>query len=291
MNLGRLGAITVTFNPELSDGRLGKQLRDIRSHAELHLVIDNGSRNVEQLASLVNSIDQGVGRTRLVRMDRNLGIGDAINRGAASFQQGNPVDWVLLLDQDTNLYPDSFAQLERELLEVGSGDTIAVVGFNYPTHHFNRSGAHNPSPHPSPMRMTITSGSLVRASVLARHPLDGGLFMYAVDTDYCYRLRQLGFTILVLSAASIDHQEAEFRLVQGSPRWYLEPYRLFYVTRNSFTVARRYSTLRPALFAVYMVYMNVVAHVNPGESMRYAFRGFLAFLRGDRSGPAPTQIT
>jgi rhamnosyltransferase len=291
MRLGRLGTITITFNPDLSDGRLAKQLLDVRAHAELHLLLDNGSNNTEELAGLVSSIDKGEGRTRLIRLNQNLGIGNAVNRGAGTFGAEHPVDWILLLDQDTNFYVDSFAQMERELTDIDASDLIALVGFNYRTHHFNRQASHNSSSRPASMPIMITSGSLIRTSVLAKFPLDSSLFLYAVDTDYCYRLRDHGYTILVLSAASIDHRESESHLVDGASRWYLQPYRLFYVTRNSFTVAARYGTIRPALFALYLVYMNLVAHVKPRESVHYAFRGFIAFLRGDRAGPAPVNIS
>jgi rhamnosyltransferase len=289
MQLGRLSAITVTYNPNLADGRLEQQLREVRSHVELHLLVDNGSQNADRLEALVSSIDRGEGRTRLVRLGSNLGIGDAINRGVATLQAEHRAEWILLLDQDTGFYPDSFDQLGRELSGIEAGDRIAVIGFNYRTHHFNREGSHNPSGRPAAMRMTITSGSLVRASILAEQPLDGGLYLYAVDTEYCYRLRNRGYEILVLAAAAIDHRESERLVVNGAPRWFLQPYRLFYVTRNSFTVSSRYSSLRPALFSLYLVYMNLVAHVDPRASTGYAFRGFLAFLRGDRTGPAPAQ--
>jgi GT2 family glycosyltransferase len=285
MQLGPWGTITVTFNPRLSDGRLANQIAQLRAQTELHLLVDNGSRNVEELASLVASIDHGEGRTRLVRLDRNRGIGGAINVAVEMFRKEGLVDWILLLDQDTRFYGDSFRELHRELANLRESSRIAIIGFNYVTHYFNRPGYHNASNGPKPMRVTITSGSLFRLSLLASTPLDEGLFLHGTDTDYCYLIRGRGDVILGLRSAFIDHRESEYRMTGGSPRWYMEPDRLFYVTRNSFTTLVRYSAVRPLMYALYLLFMNLVAHEESLASIRYAWRGLSAFLKGERSGP------
>lgn len=285
MRLGPWGTITVTFNPRLSDGRLANQIAQLRSQTELHLVVDNGSRNVEELASLVASIDHGEGRTRLLRLDRNRGIGGAINEAVEIFRKEGSVGWILLLDQDTRFYDDSFRELHRELANLRESSRIAVIGFNYVTHYFNRLGYHNASDAPKPMRVTITSGSLILFSLLSSTPLDEGLFLHGTDTDYCYLVRRRGYVILGLRTAFIDHWESELRVTRGSRRWYMEPDRLFYVTRNSFTTFSRYSAVRPLLYALYLLFMNLVANEEPLASVQYAWHGLSAFLRGERSGP------
>jgi GT2 family glycosyltransferase len=285
MQLGPWGTITVTFNPPLSDGRLAHQIAQLRSQTKLHLLVDNGSRNVEELANLVASIDQGEGRTRLLRLDRNRGIGGAVNEAVEIFRKADLADWILLLDQDTRFYDESFRELHRELASIDEAGRIAVIGFNYVTHYFNRLGYRNASGGPKPLRVMITSGSLIRLSLLCSAPLDEGLFLHGTDTDYCYLVRRRGHVILGLRSAFIDHRESEQRVIGDSRRWYIEPDRLFYVTRNSFITFGRYSAVRPLLFALYLLFMNLVAHEEPLASVRYAWYGFSAFLKGERSGP------
>lgn len=286
--LGRLGAVTVTYNPEISDHRLRDQMRQLLENVDLHVIVDNGSENVDDLAALVQTMDGDKGRIRLIPLGRNLGLGAAINLGVASLCKEVHPDWILLLDQDTRFFANSFERLYQEFEGRVSGARIGLIGFNYETHYFNHLGLHNRSNGPASMRVMITSGSLVRTSLLVQNPLDEGFFIYQLDAEYSYRLRRLGWKIVVSRWALIDHQESESRRYGTGTRWYLEPSRFYYVARNSLVVSAKYRTLRPALFVPYLLAMNLLAGEQPIASLMQALRGTVAFLTGKRAGPDPT---
>lgn len=280
-------AITVTYNPPLADGRLASQMAQIAATGHAHLVVDNASSNLAELAATVERADQGRGQLHLLPLGENRGLGEALNRGADWLRsQGSP-RWLLFLDQDTCFLPDSFARLDDELAGVGAEDSIGIVGFNYHTHHLNSERPYNDRSGPARKRFMISSGTFVPTSVQARFPQDAGLFLYGIDTEYSFRLRRAGLHIVVLRNAFIDHEEGVRRTVGRSTRWVLDPYRFYYIARNSLTLFVRYGSFRELLFLPYLLSMNVAGHAQPLRSLRYAGRGVVDWTRGRRSGPMP----
>ncbi|MCI4351771.1 MAG: glycosyltransferase [Thermoplasmata archaeon] len=277
-------AVTVTFNPKLEDGRLSSQVAAVSRRFGLHVIVDNHSENLLEIAAIVARSALDPSRVHLVELDRNAGIARALNEGVAKCRKlGNP-RWILTLDQDTTFPDTAFPALERELPEVKDLERTGILAFNYFEHRFNSSRPYNHSTGPAPMHSIITSGNLVRTDIFDKIRFDERLFLYFVDVDFCRRVRALGYSIVVLRQTFIDHEEGVRAVRHGRPQYYLDPARLFYVSRNGCVMFARYHTLQDLVIAAYLVAMNMVTGARPIASLREAIRGALAapsFLRAE----------
>lgn len=285
MRVDGLAAITVTYNPPLHDGRLAKQILQLEGHVVKHLVVDNGSYNLEDLRQLLSGLGAHAADVELVPMGRNLGIGAAVNRGVRLLEGADHPSWILTLDQDTCLREDALMEFGQETAGIPENPKIAVVAFNYIEHRFGRSRPYNRRDSPSRALSVITSGSVERYDALRSMPLAEDLFMYFVDIEHCHRIRRAGYEIFVLSHSLLDHREGATRTVDGHVEYYVEPERLFFVVRNGLVVAKRYRSLKAIAVAGYLVAMNLIVGPTPEQSVRWSIRGLIAALLPARAFP------
>jgi GT2 family glycosyltransferase len=291
MVLEGLTAVTVTFNPHLGDRRLETQIRQLRNEAILHVVVDNGSSNLADLAGLVEQEAKAGSRVQLVSLGSNRGIGHALNEGVRLCRELPPTQWVLTLDQDTVFAPDAFSSLAREIADIPNPERAGIIALNYTEHRFNRTRPYNRAPGPARAKSVITSGSLVNRRVFESVAFDEGLFLYFVDVDFCHRVRRLGFPIFVLREAFIDHQEGSVVERSGRQYFYLEPPRLYFVCRNSIVIFRRYASVKALLVAGYLVGMNLLGASSRRQTLGYVWAGFRAALRPDPHPPSPASAS
>ncbi|MCI4362934.1 MAG: glycosyltransferase [Thermoplasmata archaeon] len=276
MHLEGLCAVTVTFNPSLDDGRLRTQLEQLRGKVDLHVVVDNGSANVDYIRKIIESQPQEAPAHLLLALRANFGIGRALNEGVAACLRNTSTRWILTLDQDTMFSEGAFSTLAGELEQIPRVAEAGIIAFNYLEHRFNRTRPYNHSRGPALAKSVITSGSIVSRRLLERVPFDEELFLYYVDVDFCHRSRRLGFPIYILRHAFIDHQEGRETLRGAQTFHYLDPPRLYFVCRNGIRVFRRYGTAKALLVASYLVMMNLLGGTSRRQSIRFAFHGFLA---------------
>lgn len=286
MDLGSIGAVTVTYNPPLSDGRFALQLRALRGFAERHVVVDNGSRNSDSVAAAARAERPDV---EWIPLGENRGVGRALNAGIDRLSAGHPTEWALLFDQDTTVSPSAIDTFRRETGSIPDGDSVGAVAFNYIAHRFNRTHPHNPGPGPRAMNQSITSGTAVRTHLAAELGFDERLFLYYTDVDFCHRLRESGRSIMVLDRARIDHQEGLTRGDPEHPRFYLEPSRLFFITRNGLAVAARYGSAKAIVVAAYLTGMNLFSGASPTKTVGSALKGIVAYLKEPSLGRPPNR--
>jgi rhamnosyltransferase len=278
-------AVTVTFNPTLEDGRLGSQIAEVSRRVGIHVIVDNGSENLSEIKKVAERSTIAPSRLLFVALTRNEGIARALNAGVAKCREVGAPTWILTLDQDTTFTESSFPLLEQELSQIDGFDQVGILAFNYVEHRFNSRRPYNHFDGPARMASIITSGNLVRTAVFDRIQFDDPLFLYFVDVDFCRKVRALGYSIVVLRTAFIDHEEGRRHERDGQVKYYLDPVRLFYVSRNGLVMLGRYRKPQDPVIAAYLVFMNLVAGARPFESLRAAFRGAMAvpaFLKGER---------
>ncbi|MCI4345586.1 MAG: glycosyltransferase [Thermoplasmata archaeon] len=276
MRLEGLCAVTVTYNPTLEDRRLETQIGQLRGKVDLHVVVDNGSANVDYIRKIIESQPAAPSPVRLLPLDANFGIGRALNEGVTTCSRTPSTRWILTLDQDTVLAEDAFALLSEELDQIPHVGDAGIIAFNYLEHRFNRIRPYNRSAGPASARSVITSGSIVNRRVFERLRFDEELFLYYVDVDFCHQVRRLGFPIYILRRAFIDHEEGWEAQRSGSNLHYLDPPRLYFVCRNGVRVFRRYGTVKALLVAGYLVAMNLRGATSRRQSIRFALHGLLA---------------
>lgn len=246
-------AVLVTFHPDVV--LLQDVLRAIFPQVDRVFVFDNGSRQAELQQLLRNAAWPSLD---VVYSPHNVGLAAGMNAGiAAARAQG--ASHVLLLDQDSVPAPDMVAALLRGLAAEPNG-TVAAVG---PVFVDRRSGAHAPFVRIRPLwnkkhiaaagsrveaDFLISSGSLIPLQTLDQvGDMDAALFIDNVDLEWSFRARRLGFRLLGIGDARMQHAIGDrlrtCRIFGTTWRFPLHsPLRLYYMTRNRLTLYARTET-------------------------------------------------
>lgn len=242
-------AIVSAYNPK-SD--LVDRVRKHSAQVAHIVVVDDGSPNadVETWQKLTTA------GAEVLHHAENRGIAAALNTGISAALEFNPEAWILTMDQDSELTDDyvenalfTFRQVSAQGIRVG---LIAPAKHNgYPVKMLKSRGG--PVEAFDPMQ----SGCLIPGAVIRdAGTLDESLFIDGVDTDFNARLRALGYSLPVSMESDLGHELGKPRHVvlfkrivhfRGRPLalTYHTPLRVYYITRNSLVVGRRYLRNRP----------------------------------------------
>lgn len=250
-----LATITVTFNPDLA--LLDAQLRALPDEC-VKFIVDNASQ--PDIFTRISALASQWPNTRILRNDSNIGLAAAINRGVhAAASMPEPATFVLLLDQDSELKPDSASALMQGYSDLeSSGRRVGCVGptLRDPetglTHGFHqctrwrwrRTYPAVDSKEPVSCANLNGSGTLIRTALFEQlGGLDESLFIDHVDTEWAFRVLHSGYELWGIPSAVIDH-----RMGQASTRfWWFgwrvwpsrSPQRHYYLFRNAVLLMRR----------------------------------------------------
>ncbi|MBI4548207.1 MAG: glycosyltransferase family 2 protein [Ignavibacteriae bacterium] len=215
----------------------GRQLRDClesiagtdRTGFQLQrvVVVDNGSTD-----GSIDGLDTIGSCSTVIRNQRDLGYGAAANQGA----RGSGVDYLLFLNPDTRLYPDSLVKPLR-FMEQRENARIAICGvqlldrhgqvarhctrFPRPSHFFSKMvGFDKIFPrhvddlfmsewdHKESREVDHVMGAfwLMRQSVFDElGGFDENFFLYLEDVDFSFRAKQAGWRSYYFAEAHIHH--------------------------------------------------------------------------------------
>jgi rhamnosyltransferase len=184
--------------------------------------------------------------------ERNLGLGAAYNL-AAAWARANGATHLLLLDQDSVPAQDMAAILAgvfcgtSRIAAAGplwrdprTGKMSHFVRFTRWSATEGRATNHAIVP----VDFLISSGTLISLEAIDRiGPFDELLFIEHVDTDWCLRARAMGYMLVGIAAARLDHSFGEATLTEplvGGRRFFSYPAELtYYLVRNSIILWRR----------------------------------------------------
>lgn len=301
--MARVAAVVVLFNPQR--GPLLEALRRWAAQVDLIVCVDNGGGDA--LREEVDAIAPG--RTRLVGLAGNTGLGVAHNRGIAVARE-EACTHVVLSDQDSLPMEGMVRELLRvEADAVSAGHAIAAVG---PRCVDGDSGRHTyfvrcgllsfrrvPCETPDGWVVAdflISSGSLIRVDALAEvGPMDEALFIDLVDTDWFLRARRVERVAIGACGAWMEHHLGErtllIRFLRTRTLPVHRPFRYYYMFRNSLLLYRRdyvpMSWIVPDLarLARLVLFFGVI-HRSRAQNLRMMVRGVIDGLRGV-TGPQP----
>jgi len=260
--------IVITYHPDES---LAARLRPLGAQLGALVIVDNAS-NPAALARLEALAAAGLDGAALGRQPkaqgeravepapaaaapvpvwlernaRNLGIGQALNRGIeAAARRG--YRWVLLMDQDSEVQPGLTAALLAIVASHPTPERIALVGAGYedPLERATGSRAHRDAAGAAfdTVDWVITSGSLLSvAAYAAIGPFREEFFIDYVDLEYGVRARAHGYLVLRARATLMRHvigAPSEHRLF-GRRKWTSNhsPDRRYYRARNDTVMLR-----------------------------------------------------
>ena len=180
------------------------------------IVVDNGSTD-----TTVNTIKQKHPQVVLLEQKNNLGFGQANNLGI-SYALSNDADYVLLLNQDAYLQPDTISKLIKVYNENKNYGIISPIHLNgtgtkldrnfsgylaYDENNFFHFDAINSNlskiyevPFVNAACWLVPKSTLIKIG-----GFDPIFFHYGEDNNYCQRLRYHGLKVVIVPSAFVKH--------------------------------------------------------------------------------------
>jgi rhamnosyltransferase len=287
-------AVIVTYHPD--EAVLKRLVRIVKASVEQVLIVNNGG-------DLLPNVD-----AEIIANGNNVGLSSALNQGI-TWAEKHGFSEVLLFDQDSNPAPEMVPELRKGLAILqASGEKTAGLG---PVYTDARNGVVFPfvSWHlPSNIELLgdpgqivaadflITSGTLIPMSALRDvGPMDDGLFIDNVDTDWCARAVQKGYRMHGVINATMLHSIGNSVFTLRLPFGYSKrlnvhsSVRLYYIMRNRLLMYRRkHISWAWIVHDVHgaLVHLAFLAFLIPGRAanLRAALRGLADGIMG-KSGP------
>lgn len=205
----------VTHDPDID--RLGENIAALYPQVDRILIFDNASQDVSSMAKIVFGFD----KIEVLRSSSNVGMARALNALCKAVSDDHrSVDgqeFLLAMDQDSIASAYMVDELLRHRAQ-GVG-IVAPLVHNRNTPHSSFEQAQD-RVYETPR--VITSGSLI---ALDAHRAVGGynerLFMDWVDIEFCLRLREAGYKILVAPEAHLLHDLGRSEVLFNIP-WFAQ---------------------------------------------------------------------
>ena len=302
-------AVIVTYNPPPG---MVTRLRAVLAQVSRVIVVDNASREL-LLGGDLSAAESD--RIEYIRLDRNIGLAAALNRGIER-AQALGARQALLLDHDSTPTPGMVSELRRGAASHAGAVAIAAprVAYAHPAIRC-RWPASQPGgrwwfrfayaarmPGPQTVDLAIGSGMLLDIAAWERIGcFDEALFIDLVDTEFCLRARAAGYAVLAVPQAVLEHTlgEVEQRQLLGVPVYptHHSTLRHYYLSRNRIILTRRFGWRFPNwLYYETMSALKLTVKVALYEPDRTAklssmLRGTLAGIRMAGTPPPPSLAT
>jgi len=247
----------ILYNPNID--RLTKNIDAIKPQVGKLILVDNGSDNIDKVQDVF--ADFADNEISWIKNTENKGVSGALNQ-LIEFADKNGFEWILTLDDDSVCGENMVAEL---LTAIQLYDNIAIVSPRIIDRDASvgKSSADKPAGDHEEINMCITAGSLTNIkAVLEAGGYDERLFIDHVDHDMCLRLKRRGYRIIKVSTAVI-YQEFGKEALRRRFLWKIytqrgyTPFRVYYQTRNSLYMVRKYGgefDSRPRYFYAYLIF-------------------------------------
>jgi rhamnosyltransferase len=248
MNKFKTIAVIVTYFPD--SHVIATTIASIRAQVAQVYVVDNTPGGSEVLKN--GAIPGGENTIELITLTENVGIARAQNIGIQRALEDH-ADFVVISDQDTT-YPGNYVEAMLELYaHRGDKNSIAALAPAFTVS--NKGGMRggfvqfegdtlrviNPQQGCHEIAQAIASGMLIPSKVFSDVGyMDEELFIDSVDSEWCWRARAKGYTILGCADVVIAHC-----LGDTTVRWWRyahdvrSPVRDYYIVRNGIHLALR----------------------------------------------------
>lgn len=219
-------AVIVTYNPDIET--IKNSEKALAGQGFRVVFVDNNSNNIEAIKEALKQSD-------VIALNQNQGVAAALNRGF-SFAQKIGAEWVLTLDQDTQVAENLLIEYKKylDLPHLGAL-TPSIV-------RRGRRDVIDESQEISIIDKCPTAGFMQSiASWTAVNGYDEWLFIDYVDYDMCARLRGNGFLIYKVPST---HVVQELGNIHYNEFFYTLGKKLGIRKIRSFSVTYNHSPLR-----------------------------------------------
>lgn len=235
--------VIVTFN--ISEDIL-KTYKSIRAQVTNIIFIDNNSNdNTKFIIKDICDKDDGCD---FIFNDENEGIAKALNAGIKKSLENYDADFILTLDHDSVASEDMIKNMLSIYKNHNFKDKIAILSpaiydinkKDYLTHVNNAEFQEIKEP--------IQSGSLIKREVFENVGLyNESMFIYYVDTEFCYRTYLKGYNIVQCNKAMLYHEEGKksSHNVLGKIIYYnnYSEFAIYYRARNNIYMIKKYQSI------------------------------------------------
>lgn len=191
--------VVVTYNP---DKIFISCIQKAVEQFKLAILVDNSETEQPALQILDGT------NVQVILNGRNVGLGSALNTGCQRALE-NRFEWVVTLDQDSELYPNFLESMVQAWKVFPSSTT--VLGCNY--HNADKSHYRfPPADEPSAKQVTtvITSGCMIHLpSWLAIGRFRSDYFIDSIDHEFCLRTRRAQLNVGINRQALMAHTIGE----------------------------------------------------------------------------------
>lgn len=242
----RVAAVVAAYRPPST---LVEHVRAVVPQVAGVVVVDDGSPS-QQAAAVLDAL-AGAG-AHVLRREANAGIAASLNAGIAEARRLFDPELVVTLDQDSTVCPDyveaglrTYDRARHAGLDVGLVAAESHGEAEALTDGRERGFALAFDP--------LQSGTFLPVRTIDRlGPLDEGLVIDGVDSEYTARVRAAGMRAVIAPGCRLDHALGEREPAQilgrriGSLTYsHHSPARVYYITRNQAIIARRYLRTSP----------------------------------------------
>lgn len=302
--LTRVGAVIVTFNPEIA------QLRTLvasLSHQVLQItVVDNTPHDhgdaPPRISAAVSSEFENV---QVIHLGSNQGVAAAQNVGIRASLE-NQCNYILLSDQDSLPADDMVAVLVDSICKLESdGEKVGAVGpvfsnsvvsrpFRFDVFAPNLLGFRRKRNRVHEdylcVRSLISSGCLIPTSVIqVVGIMADDFFVDFIDIEWCMRATSFGYGLYAINGAKMTHEMGDASMRVWLFGWKTiseyRPARLYYQFRNSAYLIRL--SYVPFIYKVRLVkfwlaklYAYELFSPNKIACLKMMYRGFIDGIRG-----------
>lgn len=205
---------------------------------EVLFVIDNSEQVsntlIEKLLSLSSKVEY-------LPQGENIGIASALNL-ASEYAANKSFNWLLTMDQDSYFLNSEFFNLwENESNKQQVGLFAASYTKKYDQWQKNYSNNYNE------IHYAITSGNIINLDAWKKvNRFEDKLFIDEVDHDFCLKLRNRKYKILVSKEIYLEHEIGHFNLNGVETTDTRKPINLhnalryYYISRNVLYVCKKY---------------------------------------------------
>ena len=219
-----IGAVIVLYNPDLK--LLKSNIDNIKKQVKILILCDNSDD--KKLKQEIKKICE----KNFIYIDNkgNKGIAYAINR-AIEYSKNNNIKWLLTLDQDS-LCPLDLIKIYKKYISFPNvGIVCCAVNYNNNIIDIGKEKYQFVQEH-------ISSASLVNVDICAKlGGYDENMFIDLVDFEYCYRLRENDYKVLLTNEVVLNHNLGELKIVHIPFKSIYIPnhnkFRKYYISRNT----------------------------------------------------------
>lgn len=225
--------VILTWNSEKYIGKCINSILTLKKYNTFIYVVDNGS--TDKTVQIINQLENKYkdnGKIFLIRYEKNMGT--TVSRNAALKKVDHVIDYICILDSDTEINENAIDILVEQLLEneeygvigpkmIAPDGSVQQSGRNIPTivekmlkalplKVTQRIGEHIERPQWQSLNEPYEVGYLMSACWLMRRNIvdqvglfDENIFYAPEDAEYCIRVWKSGYKVIFCPQAEIIH--------------------------------------------------------------------------------------